>query len=91
MPISILLCRKCSPAMLKDVFRDFGTISIHINSVFCLGGVNDIHLADGSNVLFTASWDMSVKVWNTVKFKPKDSLTGHKDSVQKVAVDSKFM
>lgn len=64
---------------------------ILLKTIFYSGGVNDIFLGGGKSVIFTASWDMSVKVWNSVTFKPKDTLTGHKGSVQKVAVDSKFM
>nr|XP_039272696.1 uncharacterized protein LOC120346962 [Styela clava] len=57
------------------------------------GGVNDISIGsvDDCNVMYTASWDMSIRIWNTVTFRLKGTLNGHKGSVTRVAADNKFI
>lgn len=45
-------------------------------------------LALGNNVLYSGSWDKSIKVWRLSDFKCLESLTHHVDAINALAVDN---
>ena len=50
-----------------------------------------IGMDERCGILFSASWDTDITVWDCKKFTMLTKLTGHTNSVRGVAVDENFM
>lgn len=70
------------------------TYDVLINVIYCVtGGIHSVATGadERCSILFTASWDTDITVWDCIRNQMVTKLTGHTNTVTSIAVDTQYL